>query len=1051
MNFTLIHKQVLNNLLLLILTAISITTIFYFSGRQLLLDNALDELSREISGEAQRLNKQIDALGKDVKYLAGIPAITEGYLNRPLLPITSHSQTDHLWEQELVLVFRAMMQSNPGYLQIRLIDNSGQELVRVDRRNNNAEPIPKEKLQNKARRQYVVKTLALTQDTIHLSQISLNRENNRIMQPYTPVLRAATPVFDASQTIQGMVVINLDIGLELSQMAQQLHAKHQQLYISTGDGSYLIHPDPTKLYAADLGHKNHITQEFPALAPLLSRESENKTLTIRPDDNNAPVLVSTRLDLYPGEQFLIISLARPYDDIVSGETEALLIQVSYFIAPLAIFVILLTYLLSGFTLNPLKQITTAINEYSNKGIWHQLPLTRKDEIGQLARTFNELSQRVRRNQNELRNINNELERKIKSRTQSLEDGEKLQSAIVEHMVDGHVLINEHGQVISFNKAAESIFGYSRDEVIDKNVAILMPEPHQSAHDGYITNYQHSGEAKIIGIGREVEGKHKDGHTFPLELGVSEITLDGKRIYSGILRDISERKYIDKMKTEFISTVSHELRTPLTSIRGSLGLLTGGAIGKLPAQVMEMLNIASNNTERLLLLINDILDIQKIESGQMAFKFQHVDAVALVQDAIRDNESYGRQHGVKFVIATPNAVARIFADKDRLMQVMANLLSNAAKYSPDGETVEVSIARHHGDTVRISVTDHGPGIPEDFQPKLFDKFTQHDSSDTRQKGGTGLGLSISKVIMEKHGGLIDFISREGIGSTFYIELPEMLADYISDDTAPRQALSPHQPCVLIVEDDPDIAMLLQRVLAESGFNSDIANNTLQARKLLQQKAAQYQAITLDLALPGQSGISFVKELRTNAATLSIPVVIVSVQANEAKRDLNGGAIGIVDWLEKPIDQKRLINAIRQSTHEHGTPKVLHVEDDHDVYQVVKTMLNTHCDLSWADTLGRAQDEITQQEFDLVLLDIGLPDGSGLDLLPLLEAKAKPPKVVIFSAYEVSPKYAEKVSAALVKSQTDNTALTHTIINLINQRTSQSTTTQQYQTPEPEPMT
>lgn len=579
-----------------------------------------------------------------------------------------------------------------------------------------------------------------------------------------------------------------------------------------------------------------------------------------------------------------------------------------------------------------------------------------------------------------------------------------------------------------NAGAVEQVGYSDDELMNMRAFDIKPEFDEEQFREMIAPML-AGEQHVVNF--ETVHKHKGGHTVPVEIMLQYIDPQGEPSrFVAIVRDITERKKMDKMKNEFISTVSHELRTPLTSIRGSLGLITGGVTGDLPAAAQEMLTIAGNNTERLLLLINDILDIQKIESGQMVFKFQNLSLQPFLQKAVEENAAYGEEHGVHFEISRCINNAQVFADRDRLMQVMANLMSNAAKFSPKGETVEISLAHHH-DMLRISVTDHGPGIPDEFHKKLFDRFTQSDSSDSRQKGGTGLGLNISKIIVEKHGGHIGFVSREGIGSTFYVDLPELMGQSQENDgDGPRQLIADHRACILIIEDEPDVATLLRRMLAEAGFNSDIAFNANEARQLLQQNPEQYRAITLDLILPGENGISLLNELRRNVATRDIPVVVVSVKADESKRDLEGGAMGVVDWLSKPIDQHRLINAVKLAAGPSCAARVLHVEDEKDVHQVVKLMLQDQCELTWTTTVAASREALASGEFDLVLLDIALPDGSGLDLLDTIKQQPNPPQVVIFSAFDVAEEYADKVSAVLVKSHTDNKKLLDVISKAIN---------------------
>jgi PAS domain S-box-containing protein len=238
----------------------------------------------------------------------------------------------------------------------------------------------------------------------------------------------------------------------------------------------------------------------------------------------------------------------------------------------------------------------------------------------------------------------------------------------------------------------------------------------------------------------------------------------------IVRDITGRKNIERMKNEFISTVSHELRTPLTSIRGALGLILGGVVGEVAPQARTMVEIASKNSERLIRLINDILDIDKIESGKMILDLQPVELTPLLGYAIDINRAYGQQFDVTFTLESAISGAWIYADSDRLIQALTNLLSNAAKFSSPGTQVLVSLTRRC-EMLRIAIQDCGTGIPESFRERLFQKFAQADASDARQKGGTGLGLSITKAIVEKLGGQIDVMSAPECGSIFFIDLPE----------------------------------------------------------------------------------------------------------------------------------------------------------------------------------------------------------------------------------------------------------------------------------------
>ncbi len=240
-------------------------------------------------------------------------------------------------------------------------------------------------------------------------------------------------------------------------------------------------------------------------------------------------------------------------------------------------------------------------------------------------------------------------------------------------------------------------------------------------------------------------------------------------FLAIYRDITERKVADRAKAQFVSTVSHELRTPLTSIKGALGLIEAGAGGNLPGRAAQLVKMAHKNSDRLIFLINDLLDMDKLESGQISIKRSPVDLAAVVREAIEANQGYAARHDVTIKATRLEDGLIALGDRHRLRQVLDNLISNAAKFSFSGQEIELCAAGDH-DRIVISVRDHGTGIPPEAHDTIFDRFTQVDSSDQRQKGGTGLGLSISKSIVELHDGKIHFVSEPGKGTTFFVELP-----------------------------------------------------------------------------------------------------------------------------------------------------------------------------------------------------------------------------------------------------------------------------------------
>lgn len=342
-------------------------------------------------------------------------------------------------------------------------------------------------------------------------------------------------------------------------------------------------------------------------------------------------------------------------------------------------------------------------------------------------------------------------------------------SIMNNTVEGIITINEQGSIETFNSACEVMFGLPSRDAIGKNVSILMPEPYASQHNHYLQRYMQTGEAKVIGIGREVEGKRKDGSSFPLELSVNRFESRGKVMFCGILRDISERKHLQRMQEEFTAIASHELRTPLTCIRGAIGLLAASYTQQLHNREIELLQIALRNSERLARIINDIVDTEKIKSGKMSLDIKPIDVPLLLKQAIEDNGPISDTLKIPFVVVGETPQIRILADHDRLLQVFSNLLSNAAKFSHGGSEVQISVEQHNH-SAKFIVRDFGVGIPEDFRPRIFSKFAQSTTSTKFGFEGSGLGLLITKALVENMGGTLSYSSEPGKGTTFVFDLP-----------------------------------------------------------------------------------------------------------------------------------------------------------------------------------------------------------------------------------------------------------------------------------------
>jgi PAS domain S-box-containing protein len=499
-------------------------------------------------------------------------------------------------------------------------------------------------------------------------------------------------------------------------------------------------------------------------------------------------------------------------------------------------------------------------------------------------------------------------------------------------------------------------------------------------------------------------------------------------------DISLRRRMEQMKTEFISTVSHELRTPLTAIRGALGMLAAGIAGEIGEGARPLIEIAHKNSERLVRLINDILDIEKLEAGRLPFSLIRCDAPTLLKQALQDIEPYGRDYNVSLTLASlaEPIGSDIEVDPDRFAQIMANLLSNAIKHSPPGGVVTVDMHRD-GSVLEIGVQDQGQGIPENFRARVFERFAQADSSDARRRGGTGLGLAITRSLVQQMHGRIGFDSQEGQGTRFWLRLPLSPQTQHAPPTPqqlPLAAASSER--ILILEPDSPSAEQLAKVLRQQGYATLIAETAAQARELLAE--FNIKALTLSPALSDEDSIVFLQNLRGQSGYRHLPVLIVSLQPQRRDEDdgeLRGGAVGVVDWLHKPIDPSRITDVVRACLHTDGSrPLILHVEDEADLRELLARLLEPlRVDLQGAASLAEARQMIAERPYDLAIIDLMLPDGNGTELFDQLAQTVPPPPVIIFSALD-SPVYDSRlVLRQLVKSRHDGDELAELIQHLL----------------------
>lgn len=596
---------------------------------------------------------------------------------------------------------------------------------------------------------------------------------------------------------------------------------------------------------------------------------------------------------------------------------------------------------------------------------------------------------------------------------NIQRNEELFRLVVEACPNGMLMTDHAGIIVLVNTKTEQLFGYSREELVGGSVDILVPARLRS----------HSDEFTLRPVaGRDFLGRRKDGTEFPVEVGLNPIEVGGSHLVLSAIVDISERKRMEHLKDEFVSTVSHELRTPLTSISGSLGLLVGLWASKLPESAARLVAIAHTNSQRLVRLINDILDIEKTESGRVVFNLSRVDLRPLIEQVIEGNRGFAEGYGVRVHFDVASADGEVNTDPNRLAQVITNLLSNAIKFSPADGEVLVAVEKNN-DVIRISVRDHGSGVPANFKPHIFEKFAQAEVTSSRQKGGTGLGLSIVKQIVERLGGEVGFDDAPGGGTIFHVELPvwESAASRQIDLEAKARAAR-----ILLCEGDPDTATALLERLRQAGFAADFAHTTTNA--VARALATPYAAILVDLHLQDGDGIGLILRLRAQVQYQETPIIVISGDPSSGRDDVRSARLNVLDWLSKPVDFEHLIQTLRASIapDPDKRPCILHVDDDHNVLAAAANALRTTADVVSVDSIEAARSALANNHIDLAVLDIALGTGSGLDLLSdLRDGRGNVIPVVIFSARGGDSACDEQVQAALAKSETSLERLAATI--------------------------
>ena len=530
-----------------------------------------------------------------------------------------------------------------------------------------------------------------------------------------------------------------------------------------------------------------------------------------------------------------------------------------------------------------------------------------------------------------------LEQKIQQKTKALTRTEKASKSnelrmqmILDHIIDGVISVNKEGEIQSFNKAAEKIFGYSQESILGKDITILMPKNYIRKYSKHLKKHLNKDDDSLIGAGvREAEGIRKDGRVFTMDLGVNELEVDNEKIFIGVIRDITYQKKYEaelkeakdeaeratRAKSDFLANMSHEIRTPMNAVIGMTRLLLDTGLKEEQRTYAE---IVRKSGETLLDLINDILDFSKIEAGQLTLEPIAFNLYTAIEEALGLLKIKAEEQKIELLVHYSSDVPHyFFGDPGRIRQIIINLMSNAIKFTQDGYVLLSVTYKGEEDNIAnlyFEVKDTGIGIPKDKQDYIFNKFSQAEESTTRKFGGTGLGLAICKNLVSMMDGIIGVKSELGKGSTFHFNLKLPLAQEEEVEEKPNDLtilnLNIANLHVLIVDAYDVNRYMMTEYVKSWKMRSDAVGTAEQAWQLLKKAAKEnnpYHFVLLDFQLPKMDGITLAKKIKKDASLKNTLLIMITSSGHVYSLE-EVGNMGFSAFLTKPFYPPQLLNAI-----------------------------------------------------------------------------------------------------------------------------------------------
>ncbi len=951
--------------------------------------NLLNSLSAQLESDELEIKNAIKNVKDDITILSKEEAI-KGIIraNKNEYHYDAHSNlTLENWKARLKRVFLGIFRQNSAYFKIRLIgvNNGGKEIISVSKRGDEIYFEKESELQQKAHRYYYKDTISLKKDEIYISKIDINRERGNIVFPIKPTIRFAIPLYDDNK-IFGMIIINTNIH-KLFGLNKTKHINGRELYLTNSNGYYLYHRDIDKTFGFEFGKDYKLKYKF-KVDDIFSKDINKLAFYTKNK------LAFNAKKIYLTKDKFIILASSSTNIFLQEQSSEYKKQMAIYIFIITILVTLASMLLTRYLTSPIVILTNKAKKLKiNSDEYISFDGTKtNDEIGELSDSLESMLVNLINSKKEIAKFASSLEEQVDEQTKELRERQtKLEETNAE--------MEEQQQQLEEANAE-------------------MEEQQQQLEE---TNAQMEEQQQYL---EEANAKMEEQQ---LQLTTTADKLNEKN--QTLTKSQKELQASNEYKSEFLANMSHELRTPLNSIILLSKMLSKNKQEHLDEKEVKKIEVINHSGNELLRLINDILDLSKVEAGKMSLNLSEIDTTILLQQFQDMFEHTAIDKGLELIIKDELNTTFI-NDEDKLSQIIRNLLSNAFKFTKNGY-IELGIidSGEEDRPIQIYVKDSGIGIPEKKQKLIFEAFSQADGSTSREYGGTGLGLSITKEFAKLMKSYVKLESIENEGSTFSILLPKSagkLSQKLIKERKPeykidkividkidkneiiddRENISVSDGVMLIIEDDINFIEILKHKINNINLKALIATSGNEGLELA--KKYKVDGVLLDLGLPDMSGVEILRELKQDIKTKHIPVHIISAE----DKDNLPQKLGAVGFIQKPAKEEDIDDAIKKlyETHNKKPKHILIVEDDKNQQDAMIGLIEdeeSSIELKAVDSAKIAIEELKKGFYDIVIIDLGLSSGSGYEICDYMKKNNIETPIIIYTGRDLSEDEANKL--------------------------------------------